>query len=174
MRRATLAVPLAALTLALLAAPPATRAQLTNGYGPPIGADTARKAAAGAIAEAHKSGWRIAVAIVDPGGALVFFERMDDVQLGSTRVSQEKARSAAAFKRPTKAFEDALVGGRQAVLGLPGAVPLEGGIPLLHEGRIVGAIGVSGATSAQDGQCAKAGAEAIGMALPEPPPPKNK
>jgi uncharacterized protein GlcG (DUF336 family) len=98
---------------------------------------------------------------VDPDGNLIYFERMDDTQVGSTRVSQEKARSSAQFKRPTKAFEDALVGGRMAILGLSGAVPLEGGIPLLADGKIVGAIGVSGATSQQDGQCAKAGADSF-------------
>ena len=91
---------------------------------------------------------------------------------------RRKARSAARFKRPTKAFEDALVGGRQAILSLPGAIQLEGGIPLLIDGKIVGAIGVSGATSQQDGVCAQAGADTLGKSPAAPPakpaaPPKK-
>ena len=155
---------------------PRAEAQLPNGYGPTIGVESARKLAATAIAEGKKNGWNVAVAIVDPNGDLVFFERMDNVQVAATVVSQEKARTAARFKRPTKAFEDALAGGRQAILGLPGVTPLEGGIPLVVEGKIVGAIGVSGATSPQDAQCALAGAETLGKqpvtAAPAPPAPK--
>ncbi|MFI5143330.1 MAG: heme-binding protein [Thermoanaerobaculales bacterium] len=134
---------------------------MVNGYGAPIGVEIARKVAAAAIAEGKKNGWMVAAAIVDPGGDLVYFERIDGTQAGSSRVSVEKARCAVAFKRPTKAFEDALAGGRMAILGMPGAVPLEGGIPLLIGGEMVGAIGVSGATSQQDGVCAKAGADAL-------------
>lgn len=149
-------------------------AQLPNGYGASIGVETARKVAATAIAEGKKNGWTVAVAIVDVAGELVFFERIDNTQAGSITVSQEKARTAARFKRPTKAFEDALVGGRQAILGLPGVVPLEGGIPLLIDGKIVGAIGVSGGTSQQDGVCAQAGADTLGKppASPAPPGPR--
>jgi glc operon protein GlcG len=134
---------------------------MVNGYGAPIGVEIARKVAAAAIAEGKKNGWMVAAAIVDPGGDLVYFERIDGTQAGSSHVSVEKARCAVAFKRPTKAFEDALAGGRMAILGMPGAVPLEGGIPLLIGGEMVGAIGVSGATSQQDGVCAKAGADAL-------------
>jgi len=134
---------------------------MINGYGAPIGVEIARKLAAAAIAEGKKNGWMVAAAIVDPGGDLVYFERIDGTQAGSSHVSVEKARSAVAFKRPTKAFEDALAGGRMAILAMPGAVPLEGGIPLVIGGEIVGAIGVSGATSQQDGVCAKAGADAL-------------
>jgi glc operon protein GlcG len=150
--------------------PHSARAQLPNGYGAAIGVETARKIAAAAAAEGKKNGWNVAVAIVDPAGELVFFERMDNTQAGSIAVSQDKARTAARFKRPTKAFEDALVGGRQAILGLPGVVPLEGGIPLLIDGKIVGAIGVSGATSQQDGICAQAGADTLGKAPIQSPP----
>jgi len=147
--------------------------QLPNGYGAPIGVETARKIATAAVAEGKKNGWNVAVAIVDPAGELVFFERIDNTQAGSIEVSQAKARTAARFKRPTKAFEDALAGGRQAILGLPGAVPVEGGIPLLIDGKIVGAIGVSGATSQQDGVCAQAGADTLGKApAPVPPAPR--
>jgi uncharacterized protein GlcG (DUF336 family) len=153
--------------------PRGARAQLPNGYGAAIGVETARKIAATAVAEGKKNGWNVAVAIVDPAGELVFFERIDSTQAGSIVVSQEKARTAARFKRPTKAFEDALVGGRQAILGLPGVVPIEGGIPLLIDGKIVGAIGVSGATSQQDGICAQAGADTLGKApAPVPPAPR--
>src|SRR5262249_45124839 len=126
---------------------PSAKAQLPNGYGLSISVDVARKVADAALAEGKKNGWNVAAAIVDTAGDLVFFERMDNTQAASTIVAQEKARTAARFKRPTKAFEDALAGGRQAILGLPGVTPLEGGVPLVVEGKIIGAIGVSGATS---------------------------
>jgi uncharacterized protein GlcG (DUF336 family) len=155
-------------------------AQLPNGYGQSISVETARKVAASAIAEAKKNSWNVAAAIVDTNGDLVYFERIDGTQVGSVTVSQEKARTAVRFKRPSKAFEDALVGGRQAILGLVGVLPIEGGVPLLIEGKIVGAIGVSGATSPQDGQCAQAGADTLGkapaapaMAKPPAPPVKK-
>jgi uncharacterized protein GlcG (DUF336 family) len=138
-------------------------AQMPNPYGLPISLENARKAAAPALAEAVKNNWTIAVAIVDPGGNLVYYEKMDNTQLGSANVAIDKARSAALFKRPTKAFQDALAAGGDSmrILRLQGVVPVEGGIPLLIDGKIVGAIGVSGATSAQDAQCAKAGADTI-------------
>lgn len=148
-------------------------AQLPNAYGPSISVEVARKLAATAAAEGKKNGWNVAVAIVDTAGDLVFFERMDNTQAAASIVSQEKARTAARFKRPTKAFEDALAGGRQAILGLPGVTPLEGGLPLVIEGKIVGAIGVSGATSPQDGVCAQAAADTLGKqpTLPAPATP---
>lgn len=132
-------------------------------YGPPIKVEDARKAAAAALAEARKNGWRMAVAVVDPGGNLVYYEKMDDTQLGSAKVSVNKARSAALFKRPSKAFQDALAGGGAGVrvLALEGAVPVEGGLPLLVDGKIVGAIGLSGDLSENDGKCAQAGAQAL-------------
>ncbi len=138
-------------------------AQMPNPYGPPISLETARKVAAPALAEAAKNNWTIAVAIVDPSGNLVYYEKMDNTQLGSANVSIDKARSAAQFKRPTKAFQDAVAKGGEGlrVLALPGAIPLEGGIPLVSDGKIVGAIGASGMTSAQDAQCAKAGADSL-------------
>jgi glc operon protein GlcG len=139
------------------------RAQVPNPYGPPISLENAKKAAAPALAEARKNSWNMAVAIVDPSGNLVYFERMDDTQLGSVNVAMDKARSAALFKRPTQAFQDRLAAGADGlgVLRLQGAVPVAGGVPLLMDGKIVGAIGVSGATSAQDAQCAKAGADVL-------------
>jgi uncharacterized protein GlcG (DUF336 family) len=140
-------------------------------YGQGISVETARKVAKAAIAEGKKNGWFVSVAIVDTAGDLVFFERMDDAMSASVVVSQEKARTAARFKRPSKAFEDALVGGRQAILSLPGVTPVQGGIPLIIDGKIVGAVGVNGASSPQDHQCAQAAADTLGKA-PAPPPKK--
>ena len=141
--------------------------QLPNLYGADIEVDAARKAADAALGEAKKNGWHVAAAVVDTHGELVFFERMDGTQYGSTLVAQEKARSAAQFKRPTKAFEEGVKGQAINQLGLPGAVPLEGGVPILVSGKIIGAIGVSGGTSAQDGQCATVGANAIAPQGPQ-------
>ena len=132
-------------------------------YGTAIPVETAKKVAAPALAEASKNGWSMAVAIVDPAGDLVYFEKMDDTQVGSVGVAIAKARSAARFKRPTKAFQDALAAGGEGlrILALEGAVPVDGGLPLVMGGKVVGAIGMSGGTSAQDGQAAAAGAAAL-------------
>jgi|SRR3954470_23085700 glc operon protein GlcG len=137
--------------------------QLPNPYGPSINLDAARKAAAPALAEAQKNNLRMAIAIVDISGDLVLFEKMDGTQAASVNIAVDKARSAARFKRPTKALQDALAAGGAGLrlLALEGAVPVEGGLPLLADGKIVGAIGVSGGTSEQDGQCAKAGADSV-------------
>ena len=131
------------------------------GYGASINLETARKVAAAAAAEARKNGWTVAVAIVDTAGDLVYFERADDTQVASSTIAQDKARTAARFKRPTKAFEEALASGRQVILAIPDAVPIEGGIPLVMDGKVVGAIGVSGVTSQQDGVCAQAAIDAF-------------
>ncbi len=139
----------------------ASAQMMPNPYGLPVNLETAKKAAAAAVDEARKNNWNVAVAVVDNNGDLIYFERMDNTQIGSVKVAQEKARTAALFKRPSKSFEDAVAAGRNAVLRLPGVTPIEGGIPLLTDGRIVGAIGVSGALSAQDAQCAKAGADTL-------------
>lgn len=138
-------------------------AQMPNPYGPPISLEAARKVVVPAIAEATKNNWTVAVAVVDPSGNLVYYEKMDNTQMGSAHVAVEKARTAALFKRPTQAFQDALAKGAEnlRILTLPGVVAAEGGIPLVADGKIVGAIGVSGMTSAQDNQCAKAGVEAL-------------
>jgi uncharacterized protein GlcG (DUF336 family) len=131
-------------------------------YGPTIDGERARRAAEAAVAEARLNGWQMAIAIVDPGGFLVFFEKMDDTQVGSVRVAIDKARSAALFKRPTKAFQDALAGPAGVkILSLRHAIASEGGLPLVSDGRIIGAIGVSGGTSEQDGHCAAAAARAV-------------
>ena len=138
-------------------------AQMPNPYGPPISVENAKKAAAPAIAEARKNNWNVAVAVVDPAGKLVYYEKMDNTQLGSADISISKARCAALFKRPTKAFQDALAAGGNGwrILGLEGVVPVEGGIPILIDGKIAGAIGVSGDTSEHDAQCAKVGVDSI-------------
>lgn len=138
-------------------------AQIPNPYGAPISLEDAKKAAAPALAEAAKNHWAMAVAIVDPSGNLVYYEKMDATQIGSANVAIEKARSAALFKRPTKTYQDALAAGGDGmrILRLQGAIPIEGGVPLLVDGKIAGAIGVSGGTAAQDGQCANAGASAL-------------
>jgi len=153
----------AAVLLTVFGALGRALAQMPNPYGPPVSLENAKQAAAPALAEAAKNNWTVAVAIVDPGGNLVYYEKMDNTQLGSANVAVDKARSAALFKRPTKAFQDALAAGGDSmrVLSLKGAVPIEGGIPLIIDGKIVGAIGVSGATSAQDAQCAKTGADTL-------------
>ena len=153
--------------LFVVALPTRTAAQpMPNPYGAPIASDAAKKAAAAALAEAHKNGWTMFVAIVDPGGTLVYLERIDGAQNGSSETAIEKARTSAAFKRPTKLIEDVVLGGKTNYLKLPGAIPLEGGLPLLVDGKVVGAIGVSGGTSVQDGQCAKAGADALAAHKP--------
>ncbi len=134
-----------------------------TGYGSPITLENARRAVAGALAEAARNEWTMAAAVVDPAGILVCFEKMDDTQTGSAQVALDKARSAALFKRPTKAFQDVLAAGAEGlrVLRLTGAIPVDGGVPLVAQGKIVGAIGVSGGASDQDGQCARAGADAV-------------
>jgi len=135
----------------------------SQAYGFPIALEAAKKVAAPALAEAARNNWAMAVAIVDPAGDLVYFERMDTTQLGSVTVAVDKARSAARFKRPTKTFQDGLAAGGAGLrlLALNGAVPVEGGVPLVQNGKIVGAIGCSGGTSEQDGVCANAGATAL-------------
>jgi len=131
--------------------------------GPPVNVEAAKKAAAAALAEARKNNWLMAVAVVDAHGTLVFYEKMDHVQLASADVCIDKARSAALYKRPTKALQDAIASGGAGlrVFALRGAVPVEGGVPLEVEGKLIGAIGLSGGQSNEDGQCATAGANAI-------------
>ena len=147
----------ASLTLAIAATafsqPLATKRALTL--------ETAKKIAAAAEAEALKNKWTMYITIVDDSGTPLYIERIDDTQLGSFQVSIDKARSAVLFKRPTKAFEDQVAGGRTVVLKLPGALPVEGGVPLMADGKVIGGIGVSGGTSAQDGQVAQVAVAAL-------------
>jgi len=140
-----------------------TLAQAPAPYGAPIGVDTAKKVAAAAVAEARKNNWTMCIAIVDPGGNLVYFEKMDGTQTGSVNVSIDKAKSAALFKRPGKAFQDIVAAGGDGlrILELQGAIAIDGGFPLIIDGKIVGAIGASGGTSDQDGVTGKAGADSV-------------
>jgi uncharacterized protein GlcG (DUF336 family) len=148
--------------------PPAAPSAYAIPIGPSVTLDAARKAAAAASAEARKNGWFMAIAVVDPAGTLVYYEKADVTQLGSAVVAIDKARSAALYKRPTKAFEDALAKGGIGlrVLALKGAIPVDGGLPLLIDGKLVGAIGVSGDLAEHDAQCATAGAAALAGPAP--------
>jgi glc operon protein GlcG len=132
-------------------------------YGAPIAVEVAKKAAAAALAEAKKNNWFMAIAVVDPSGTLVYYEKMDNTQIGSSQVAIDKAKASAMFKRATKVFQDALAGGGAGlrVLGLQGVTPVEGGVPIIVNNQIIGAIGVSGAASDQDAVCAQAGAAAV-------------
>ena len=126
-----------------------------------IGLSDAKVIAAAAAAKANAENWTVVIAILDAGGHLIYLERADGTQLGSVIVAQEKARTAFLFKRPTKVLEEAILGGKSHLVTLPGATPIEGGLPLVVDGEIVGAIGISGVQSSQDGQVAQAGADAL-------------
>ncbi|HTS54043.1 MAG TPA: heme-binding protein [Burkholderiales bacterium] len=121
----------------------------------------AKRVAAAARAEAEKNGWAVVVAVVDDGGHLMYLERLDGAQKASSPIAEKKARTAILFKRPTKAIEQTVLEDRVSMLGLPGAVPLDGGVPLVKDGQYVGGIGVSGVQSFQDGIIAQAGAAAL-------------
>ena len=123
--------------------------------------EVAKQMAAAAAQHAAKNKWTMVIAIVDDGGNLMYLEKMDETQIGSIEVAQAKARTAIRYKRPTKALEDAVAGGRQVVMTLPGATPVEGGMPITVDGKIIGAIGLSGMASNQDGECAKAALDAL-------------
>lgn len=122
---------------------------------------TAKKIALAAELEAQTQGWNVVITIVDAGGHLLFLQRMDGTQLASIDIAVQKAVSAVKFKRSTKVFEESLIGGRQAVLSLAEAVPIEGGLPLYCGDEIIGAIGISGVQSNQDGVVARAGVAAM-------------
>lgn len=143
--------------------PASALAQAPIPYGNPIGLDQARKIIAAAEAEAAKQKWPVAIAIVDGSGHLVAFARMDNTQLGSIEVALEKAKCAALFRRPTKVFEEALAKGGENLRALkaPGVLPIEGGLPIIYEGKIIGAIGVSGVKANEDGIAAQAGVDAL-------------
>jgi uncharacterized protein GlcG (DUF336 family) len=132
-------------------------------YGPPINLEQAKKVMAGAEAEAKKNNWGMVITILDSGGNVVMLQRMDGSALGSIDVARDKAWSAVAFRRPTKVFEDAIAqgGANLRLLRLTGASPIEGGIPVMADGKVIGAIGVSGGTAPQDGQVAKAGVDGL-------------
>jgi glc operon protein GlcG len=123
--------------------------------------EVAKQVAAAAEKHARENKWNVCIAIVDEGGHLIYFQRMDGTQYASVVVSQKKAQTAIGFKRPSKVFEDGVVGGRNVLVALPGAVPLEGGVPLTVDGEMIGAIGISGVTAQQDGMIAQAGADSL-------------
>jgi uncharacterized protein GlcG (DUF336 family) len=153
---ASFAIPVSAQQPAAPPPPP------TTPYGAPIGLDAAKKVMAAAEAEAVKNSWPMAIVILDSTGHTVMLHRLDNTQYGSIQVAEDKAHTALDFRRPSKVFEDLVAQGglNMRILGLRGASPLEGGVPIMVDGKIVGAIGVSGAASNQDGQVAKAGADA--------------
>ena len=138
-------------------------AQGPPAYGPGITLEQAKKVMAGAEAEARKNNWPVVITILDSGGNLVMTHRLDGTQFGSIEVAREKAYSAVAFRRPTKAFEDGLAqgGANLRLLRLTGAIPLDGGWPIMIDGKVAGGIGVSGVTGAQDAQIGRAGVDAL-------------
>lgn len=152
-----------AVGTALLFTAASANAQAPPPYGPPITLEQAKKVVAGAEAEARKNNWNVVIAVLDSGGNLVMLQRMDGAQFGSLEVAREKAYSAVAFRRPTKVFEDLVGQGgvNLRLLRLTGANPLEGGLPIVADGKIIGAIGVSGVTSVQDAQIARGGIDAL-------------
>ena len=156
-RRLFASLAVAGLSLLALGA----AAQQRPPYGAAINLETAKKVGTAAVAEARKNNWNVAIAVVDNHGMLVYYEMLDDTQTASATIALEKARTSATYRRPTKELEDGIAGGRNAILGLPGATPIEGGLPIVVGGKMIGAIGVSGVTSAQDGVVAKAGTEAL-------------
>jgi len=141
-----------------------TMSDLPPNYGPPITLDAAKKVMAAAEAEAARNQWPMVIAIVDSTGHLVMLHRMDQAQYGSSKVAPLKAETALDFRRSTKVFEDSIAGGGQGVriVTMPNVLALEGGLPILHNGDVIGAIGVSGMRSDQDAQVARAGIAALG------------
>ncbi len=129
-------------------------------YGAPISLELAKRAATGAVAEAKRLKLSVAIAIVDTHGTPVYLEVLDDTMTASPNFAFQKARTAATMRRPSKALEDGIAGGRNALLTLPDLLMIEGGEPILANGKLVGAIGVSGGSSGQDGQIARAGVDA--------------
>lgn len=128
--------------------------------------DVARRVAAAAETEAKRNNWAVSVAVVDDAGHLMVFHRLDGAKLVATDIAIRKARTAVYFQGPTKSLEEEVAGGRTALLPIDGFMPLEGGIPLIVEGVLVGAIGVSGVTGSQDAQCAQAGVNALTPRFP--------
>jgi len=148
--------------IVLFAAAGVTMAQqMPNPYGPNINLATAKKVAAGAAEQAVKLKINVVITIVDTGGNIVYIERFDVVQWGSVDVALHKAKASVAFKRHTKAFEDAIGKGNVNYLTLDGISAIEGGVPILQDGKVIGAIGVSGGSAAQDGEVARAGAAVV-------------
>lgn len=148
-----------ALSGAALIAPAASSAQVRPAST--VAAEGAQRALAGAAEEASRQGWAVSVAVVDPAGELVAFLRMDGAPYSSVDIARGKARTAARFRRPTRGLDSLVVAGRLPILSFEGVTPVEGGVPIVVGGEVVGAVGVSGVTSAQDAQVARAGARAV-------------
>lgn len=154
-------MPLRTLLIALLALTMARPAVAQTADAKVLTLAGARTMMEAAEAEARRNNWNVAIAIVDAHGELILFQKMDNVQVASVDISQAKARTAARMRRPTKALDDAVTGGRLALLAVEGVLPLEGGVPVIHNGVVIGAVGVSGVMSAQDAQIAAAGIRAV-------------
>ena len=153
-------LPSALFAAALLVAPPTSaHAQLSS--APVITLDAARAMMAAAEAEATRNAWPVAIAIVDAAGELILFQKLDGTQAASIDIAIGKASTAARLRRPTKALEDAIASGRMALAAVEGILPLEGGVPIVVDGEVIGAVGVSGVTSQQDAQVAEAGVAAL-------------
>ena len=163
MRKATLLSLVVGAVLVFAAASASAQAPPPPPYGPAITLEQAKKAMAGAEAEARKNNWNVVIVVLDSGGNIVMINRMDGAQFGSIEVAREKAYSAVAFRRPTKVFEEAVGQGgvNLRILRLPGASPLEGGLPIVVDGKLIGGIGVSGVLATQDAQIGRAGIEAM-------------
>ncbi len=153
------AAALALAAVASLAAPAIARAQLIDTKV--VSLQAAKAMAAAAEAEAKKHGWAVAIAVVDVSGSLIVFDRMDDVQIGSVDVAIAKARTSARFRRTTKALADALATGATGLLSVEGVTALAGGVPIMADGKVIGAVGCSGMTADQDAVAAQAGADAL-------------
>jgi len=153
----------AAAAVAALTCTPAAAQQLTPPYGTPISLEQAKKVIAAPEAEAQKNNWFVIITVVDTGGYVVATHRLDNTRLGSIAGAEDKARTAVLFRRPSKAFEDAVAGGGIGlrVLGLRGATPYDGGVPIFVDGKLIGAVGISGMLPQQDGQVANAAASAL-------------
>jgi uncharacterized protein GlcG (DUF336 family) len=163
MKRSTLLSLVVCAVLVFSAAAASAQAPPPPPYGPAITLEQAKKAMAGAEAEARKNNWNVVIVVLDSGGNLVMLHRMDGAQWGSIEVAREKAYSAVAFRRPTKVFEEAVGQGgvNLRILRLPGASPLEGGLPIVVDGKLIGGIGVSGVVATQDAQIGRAGIDAL-------------
>jgi glc operon protein GlcG len=145
--------------LLFLVAPLSARAQLADAKV--LTLQAAKAILAAAEAEARKNNWNLSIAVVDAHGELLAFERMDDAALTMVAIAQGKALTAARYKRPTKAIDSSVTAGRVQMMAFPGVIPVEGGVPIIVNGKYIGGVGASGAASSQDAQVAKAGADAV-------------
>jgi glc operon protein GlcG len=161
--RLTPVIVAAVLLFAAASASAQAQAPAPPQYGPPITLEQAKRVMAGAEAEAKKNNWPVVIAILDSGGNIVMLNRLDGAQWGSIEVARDKARAAVAFRRPTKVFQDLIGqgGANLRLLQLPAGSVLEGGIPIVADGKIIGGVGVSGVTSQQDAQIGQAGIDAL-------------